>query len=205
MSDHANGLRDDISYMRNLAAQGRRGPLLGGVFLAAAGLIYGAAAFTDWGIETGRLPSFRASAGIVWMGASLLFAVAWVVLFLRLRGRSAAAPGAAQFTFGAAWAGSGLGIVVVLISTLILNARFHNPALLNLNALTAFAFYGAAWSVSGALARQRWMFAIAAAAFAIVLLLAFVSGTPAELLVFGAGLLITLFLPGVKLMFAAPR
>ena len=56
MSDQANGLREDVAFLRSMAEQGRRGPLLGGIFLAAAGLIYGAASFMDWGIETGHLP-----------------------------------------------------------------------------------------------------------------------------------------------------
>ena len=39
MSDHTDGLKDDIVFMRGLAEQGRRGPVLGGIFLVAAGLI----------------------------------------------------------------------------------------------------------------------------------------------------------------------
>jgi hypothetical protein len=202
MSDQSTELKDQISYIRGLAEQGRRGPVLGGAFLAAAGLIYGAASFVQWGIQTGRLPPF-ASIGDLWIAASLLFAAIWTVLFLRLRRGANVAAGAAQFAFGMVWAGSGLGIIVMLIATLILNARLHDPMLLNLNALTAFAFYGAAWSVSAVLARRHWMFAVSAAAFAITLLLALVSGTPAEMAVFGAGLLVTLFAPGVKLMFAS--
>ena len=34
-------VRDDISYMRQLAEKGSRGSIIGGTFLGAAGLIFG--------------------------------------------------------------------------------------------------------------------------------------------------------------------
>jgi hypothetical protein len=205
MSDQSQGLREDVAFMRSMAEQGRRGPFLGGIFLAAAGLIYGAASFLHWGIQTGHLPFAPGSTGNVWIGASLLFAVVWVVLFTQLRRGGQAAPGAAQFAFAAVWIGAGIGIVVMVAAVNLASAQLHDPALLNINAFTTFAFYGAAWSVCGALARQRWMYLIAAAAFVLVPALAFVSGTASELLVLGSGLLVTLFAPGVKLMLQAPR
>src|SRR6266851_4853118 len=67
MSDHADSLRNDISFMRNMAEQGRHGPILGGAFLAAAGLTYGAAAVLQWLVEKGTvaLPIPQ-----IWIGAS---------------------------------------------------------------------------------------------------------------------------------------
>jgi hypothetical protein len=205
MSDQANGLREDVAFMRSMAEQGRRGPLLGGIFLAAAGLIYGTASFLHWGIQTGRLPFAPASTDNIWIGASLLFAVVWVVLFTQLRRGGPTVVGAAQFAFGAAWIGSGIGILVMLAAVGIASARLHDPSLMNINAFTTFAFYGAAWSVCGALARQRWMYLIAAAAFVLAPALALVSGTANELLVLGAGLLATLFAPGIRLMLQTRR
>jgi len=199
MSDQTNGLREDISFIRSMAEQGRRGPLLGGVFLAAAGLIYGGAAFLHWGVETGRI-AVGLPYSDIWIGASVLFALVWVVLFLRLRRQPHAAVGASQFAFGSAWAASGVGIMVMIGAVAIAADRLNVPQMLELNALVAFAFYGVAWSVSAALARQRWMFAVGLAAFAITLLLAFMLHSSGELLVFGAGLLLTLFVPGIKLM-----
>jgi hypothetical protein len=200
MSDQANGLRDDISYLRNMAEQGRRGPLLGGIFLAAAGLIYGAAAFVHWAVETGRI---NLPYGNIWIGATVLFVLVWVVLFLRMWRSPQVAVGASQFTFGTAWAGSGAGIIVTLIAVAIASAQLHDPRIMNVNALVAFAFYGTAWCVTGALSHQRWMFAVAVLSFAVTLVLAFALNTPNELPVMGVGLLLTLFVPGMKLTLAA--
>ena len=45
----------------------------------------------------------------IWTGATILFALIWVLLFFRLRGSGAPAAGLAQFGFGMAWSGCGIG------------------------------------------------------------------------------------------------
>ena len=202
MSDHADSLRDDISYMRNMAEQGRRGPLLGGIFLAAAGLVYGGAAIAQWLVETGSL---HIPVPQIWTGATILFALIWCLLFFRLRGSGAPAAGLAQFGFGMAWSGCGIGIMVMLAALAIAGSRLHQPQLMQANAFVAFAFYGTAWFVSGALSRQVWMFVVALAAFATTLLLAALIGTPMEILALAAGLVLTLAVPGIVLTSRAGR
>jgi hypothetical protein len=187
-----------------MAEQGRRGPLLGGAFLAGAGLTYGAAAALHWLVQTGAV-SAPISIPQIWIGASVLFVLVWLVLFFRLRGSGAQAPGAAQFAFGMAWSGCGLGILVMLGALAIAGRRMNVPQLMEANAFVAFAFYGTAWFVSAALARQTWMFAVALAAFAIALLLAALVGTATQLLAFAAGLVLTLAVPGFVLTSRAGR
>jgi hypothetical protein len=204
MSDQAQDIREDISFMRSLAEEGRRGPILGGAFLAAAGLIYGAAAFVQWAVETSRLGLSGVSISQIWIGASIVFALVWFALFFRLR-QGGQRPGANQYAFGMAWAGCGAGIVVLIAAIAITAARLHQPEIQTANGLVAFAFYGTAWMVSGAMARQKWMFLAAAAAFAMTLLVALLSNTTAQLLVFGAGLMLSLTLPGLQLMRQAAR
>jgi hypothetical protein len=204
MSDHADSLRSDISYMRNMAEQGRRGPLLGGSFLAGAGLIYGAAGVLQWLEETGTT-ALHIPIPQIWTGATILFALIWVLLFFRLRGSGAPAAGLAQFGFGMAWSGCGIGIMVMLGAVAIAAGKLHLPQLMETNAFIAFAFYGTAWFVSGALSRQVWMFVVALAAFATTLLLAALIGTPMEVLALSAGLLLTLAVPGIVLTSRAGR
>jgi hypothetical protein len=204
MSDHADSLRDDISYMRSMAEQGRRGPLLGGAFLAAAGLIYGGGAALQWLVQT-RSVSLAISIPLIWIGASVLFTLIWFVLFFRLRGSGVQAPGTTQYAFGMVWSGCGLGIITMLGALAIASGRMNAPQLMEANAFVAFAFYGTAWFVSGVLARQAWMFAVALAAFATTLVLAMLIGTPAQLLAFAAGLVLTLSVPGFVLASRAGR
>jgi len=104
-----------------------------------------------------------------------------------------------------AWSGCGIGIMVMLGAVAIAAGRMHLPQLMETNAFVAFAFYGTAWFVSGALSRQVWMFAVALAAFATTLLLAALIGTPMEVLALSAGLLLTLAVPGIVLTSRAGR
>lgn len=205
MTGQPDAIRDDISYIRNLAEQGRRGPILGGAFLAGAGVIYGLACPVQWAMQSGILPApTPTSIAELWGGASVIWAIVWFILFQRLRNSGTAAPGASQIIFGSAWAACGLGIVVMLIAITILSARLGDLELMNVNPLVAFAFYGAAWFVSGALSRQRWMFLVSLAAFALTLALAAIPGAN-MLLVMGAGLFATLVLPGLHLMRGVSR
>jgi hypothetical protein len=197
-------LHSDISYMRNLAEDGRRGPILGGAFLAAAGLVFGGAAFVQWAMEAGYLRPFPV--GDIWIGAGMLFAAVWLALFLRLRGGGEGVrPGANQYAFGMAWSGAGAGIVVLILAIAIESTRMNAAVMEAANGLVAFAFYGTAWLVSGALARQRWMFVAAAAAFGFTLLLAWLANTPAQVLALGIALILTLTLPGLQLVRQASR
>jgi hypothetical protein len=205
MSDQSTtDLHSDISYMRNLAEEGRRGPILGGNALAAAGIVFGGAAIVQWAMEVGYLRSIPISD--IWIAASVLYAIVWIVMFRRVRNMGQIAKhGVSQFAFGMAWSGAGVGILV-LISAIAIEASRTNAAVLEAaNGLVAFAFYGTAWLVSGALARQRWMFVAAAAAFAFTLLLAFLANTPAQVLALGIALILTLTLPGLQLVRQASR
>lgn len=197
-------LHTDISYMRDLAEQGRRGPIFGGIFLAAAGLVFGGGAFVQWAMEVRYLPPIPISD--IWIAASAVFAVFWVAMFLRLRRSGGGArPGANQYAFGMAWSGAGLGIVVLIAAIAIESARLNAAIMEAANGLVAFAFYGTAWMVTGALSRQRWMFFAAAAAFAFTLLLSWLANTPAQVLALGFALIVTLTLPGLQLVRQASR
>ena len=41
MSDQLQNIRDDLAFMRSLAEEGRRAPLIGGSIMAVAGAAFG--------------------------------------------------------------------------------------------------------------------------------------------------------------------
>ena len=43
-----NAIRDDIAFMRALAEQGQRGPLIGGAIMLAGGGLFGTASLIIW-------------------------------------------------------------------------------------------------------------------------------------------------------------
>jgi hypothetical protein len=201
-------IHEDITFMRTMAEQGRRGPIIGGAFLAAAGLVFGSTAFVQWGWQTGALPQGGLTIFDLWAGADIGFTLIWVVLLLRLRAHfkqgESGAPGAAQKVFGSVWGGCGLGVCVLIGAIANMSWHLHDSTLMRIAPLAAFAFYGSAWFVVGMLARKRWMFMASSASFILTLVMPMVSDA-ATLPVLGAGLLVTLLLPGIGLMREAAR
>ncbi len=198
-------IKDDISYMRQLAEKGSKGTIVGGTFLAAAGLIYGTACFAQWAILAGRLPIAPSQSGHLWLGASVLFAVLWLVLFARILRRKVSGSGASNFAFGMAWTGCAIGIFVTVGAIAIVADVTHVPAVQNMYAPATMAFYGSAWFVAGAMGRRPWMYLASIIAFASTLATAAMTGDQRQLLVWGAALLLSLAVPGLMLMFEKPR
>ena len=199
MSDQTN-IHEDISYLRNLAESGRNGPVLGGVFLVAAGLVFGLASVISWAVREGLLPIKGWVELYLWLGASAVFAVFWVAAFLRLVRHKQAAATATNSAFGTIWGACGIGVMVVFATTLIIADRLHAPIVLNGYLPVIFSFYGSAWFASAALARRRWMFVAAAGSFAFSFLVALLAENHMQGLAMGMGLILLLSLPGLKLM-----
>ena len=196
-------VRDDISYMRQLAEKGSRGSIIGGTFLGAAGLIFGVVCFVQWGILAGWVPIPVEESGHLWLGASVFFAVLWLVLFARtFRAKSASArSSASNLAFGMAWVGCAMGIFVTIATIAIIADVSHNPGVQNMYAPATMAFYGSAWFIAGALAHRPWMFAASFIAFVSTLATAALTGDQKQLLVWGTALLLSLAVPGFKMMF----
>jgi hypothetical protein len=198
-----NTVQSDITYMRQLAESGRKGPIIGGTFLAAAGLVYGGMCFLQWFISTGQLPIPVAWSGTLWTGASVFFAILWLGLFLRMRRTAAKYTGASNNIFGLTWTGCALGIFTTIFSIAIVADISGHPEIQNLYAPATMAFYGVAWFIAGALGHRRWMYVASAASFASTLGVAALTGDLRQLLAFGTALLLTLSVPGFKLMIDA--
>jgi hypothetical protein len=200
VTPETNALKDDITYMRQLAEQGRNGPILGGTFLVAAGLVFGATCFAHWGAITGRLPIPPSQWATLWWGAAALFVAIWFALFYRLRSRPGCKASASNAIFGAAWTGCGIGIMVTTTSLAIAAKVINFPQLLELNPPVVFAFYGAAWFVSALTARRAWMLIVALAAFIVAPVMAMLTANPLQLPAMGAALILTLAVPGFWMM-----
>jgi hypothetical protein len=192
-------LRNEITALRKLAESGRTGPVLGGFFLAAAGLVFGLSCFVSWAGHAGLFPFGGWSELYLWLGAFTAFAAVWLVIAIRLRAQPKATT-AATAVFGTIWAASGAGIMVVFVSTFIVAYTVHSLVVLNTYIPAIFAFYGTAWLASGALARCRWMYGVGGLSFVFAVILAFLAGTLLQIGVMGIALLLLLTVPGVKLV-----
>lgn len=194
---NSDTLHDDISYLRKLAESGRSGPILGGIFLAAAGVIFGAASVLDFAAMRGMFPVRGTE---LWLGASAAFALIWLALFFRMRfSNTKAAPSQTNAIFGAIWLACAPGVLVAFGTTVLIAHQSNNLAILSAYVPVIYAFYGTAWFASAALARRSWMFLASVGSFAFAFVIALFSNSDYESLVMGGGLLLLLTLPGLKL------
>jgi hypothetical protein len=194
-------LREDISFLRQLAESGRKGPILGGIFLAAAGLVFGIACVVSWLGYQDILPIHGWGQFSIWAAAFVVFWIVWLVLFRRMRAANVAmGSGNASATFGVIWGVSGIGVMVAFLTVEVVTWRLNAPVVQAGFVPTVFAFYGAAWMANGAIAKRGWMLVAGAGSFVFAFAIAFLSDTPLQVLVMGAGLLLLLALPGLKLV-----
>ncbi len=195
-----NSIQDDISYMRRLAETGRRGPILGGAFLAAAGVVFGITCIIDWCARSGLLPIGGWGLHYLWLGAFALFAVVWVVLFLRLRSGPGKSASTSNTAFSASWSAIAIGVFVALAAVEIVANVLKAPIILNAFVPMIFVFYGIAWFSSALTAKQPWMYWPAAGSFLLCLVMAALAQNPLQTAVMGLGLILLLTLPGLKMM-----
>jgi hypothetical protein len=195
-------IREDISFMRNLAEKGRRGPILGGTFLFAAGVVFGGTCFVQWAVWDGLIGLTFTGPHVLylWLGASAAFAVIWFALFFRLKSRTGAKQSASNAVFGIAWSACAIGVLTAFAAIWIIAAAVGSNIVLNGYVPMIFSFYGVAWFTSAALANRRWMYAAATGSFAFCLIMAALADRPVQLLVMGLALLLLLSLPGLQLM-----
>lgn len=201
--DQIKSLREDITYMKALADEGSRGPLLGGAILVAAGLIFGGASIVEWALQTGLLNLPEVGHLYLWGGTGILFTLSLIVLIQRQKGR----PGnmsPANRAFANAWMGVGLAIFAlsVSISLLIYKSGSEIPALVFPSLI--FALYGSGWAVSAAMSGQKWLWWPAIGGWLAAPVVAWFTNTPALWLIYAAGIFLLALVPGLVLMRQEP-
>lgn len=201
--DQIQSLRDDITYMKALADEGSRGPLLGGSILVAAGLIFGSASVVEWAMAAGILNLPEIGHLYLWGATAVLFAIALVVLIRRQKGR----PGnlsPANRAFANAWMGVGLAIFAMSVSISVLGYQAGSDLPFTVFPSLIFALYGAGWAVSAAMSGQKWLWWPAIGGWFAAPVLAWFVGDPVQWLVYAAGLVLLALVPGAVLMRQEP-
>ena len=201
--DQMQSVRDDIAYMRALAQEGRKTPLLGGSILIAAGLIFGGASVFQYGLQTGALALDPTASLVVWAVAFVAFFVALTALNMKIARKPGAFSPINKAT-GAAWMGVGLAIFVLSISIAIVASKVQSeiPALLFPSLI--FALYGSGWAVSATMSDKKWLWGLAIGAWIGAPLIALLTGTPEQYLAYAAGLLLLTVVPGVIMVRESP-
>jgi len=193
-------LKEDISYVRRLAEQGRSGPILGGTFFVAAGIVFGVTCFVDWAARLGLLPISGWGFLTLWLGAFAVFGVVWCVLFFRQRRFPGKATSAANAAFGVVWSALAVAVFVALAAIEIVAEVIKTPIVLNAYVPMIFVLYGVAWFTCAAIARRPWMYWAAAGSFAFSLIMAALAENKLQVAVMGLALLLLFTLPGLRMV-----
>jgi hypothetical protein len=205
MSENTDTLKDDIAFMRALAQEGRRAPLLGGACLLAAGLLFSAATLVSWGMTAGLiiLPSFWYLG--VWVVATIAFYC--VLAALLVSWRRAAKPGATSAgnrAFRGAWSAGGWAMTAIAIGSSLVSWRLHTWLVFAAFPSIILSVYGAAWMMSAMVSDRWWVRWVAAGCFIAAIGLPLAPSVQAEYLAFAAALLLLMAAPGAALMRAEP-
>lgn len=194
-------LKDDIAYMRGLAEQGRKGPVLGASILFSCGLIYSVAAICSWLIHSGGLPINVPLWGVEWAIAGAVQIVAVIVMSKRLRDQPRPGNPSSRL-FGIVWSSMGIAMFAFAIALGFLHWRFHQPMVWMAMPAIVMALYGAGWSMNANIVGRPWMHGVALVSYLAAALTAFMIDLPNSLglLVYAGVIFLIICVPGLILM-----
>jgi hypothetical protein len=199
-------LSDDLAYIRSVAEAGRNAPLLGGRFLAWWGGLLGPAYLIHYGLASGRLPLGDMAYFYMWGG---FMVVGLGGYFLLMRKVSPETPGQASVgaqVEGSVWKIAGFALSAYFL-TLFLKAFTGGNAIAGFEHSLSLVFsaYAIALFTSGAVVGNQVLKTAGYGALVMIALAAWFSGTAEIWAVAALGVFLTVFLPGVVLMFREPR
>lgn len=202
--EQMQNVKDDIAFMRALAAEGQRTPMLGGAIMAAAGLIFAVASLLFWAMITGllNLPRDWGSFGI-WMGALALFLITLTLINRRIGGKPGASSPTNKAT-GAAWSGVGFAIFAMGVSYATAGWRLQSEDVMVTFPSVIFALYGAGWAVASAMTGKKWLWWVALGSWVMAPVLGWLAGQPEQYLAYAAALIVLMSAPGFVLMRQEP-
>ena len=201
MTDDLHALRDDLAFLKSVAADEGRLPWIAGANFLAAGLIYGVPLVAVWAQLRGLI-----DAPGPWTGQIALWSTALFVplsILIALKGPKPTAGGAVGRSLVAAWSGVGLTTIVMVLVIFIAGDRLHVKLMWQVWTSICFALWGAAWWVVAILRPRRGWMLVALGSLATALVNSVLINTPDELLGCALGILVWLGGPGLMIMLSA--
>jgi hypothetical protein len=200
VTNNADSLKEDISFLRSLAEAGRRGPLVGAAWLVAAGAVFGTAPLVNW-VFMVRGNATESVTSAIYGSATILFVAVGIAITIVFRDRIVAAADIANRTFAIAWQAAGYGSFIVSICAGILGWRAHSSIALWMTWAGSLCLYGGAWLVCWRITLRRWMFWAAVASYLVAVGSVLLPVGPYLLLVFSASIVSLALVPGLYLLF----
>lgn len=203
MTQDMQTVRDDLAFIKALAQEGRRAPLLSGRSLIAAGLIYGVVSLAAWAMAVGMLqlsPPWRW--GVWVLGTVIFYPFIWISKRAACSRPGASAVG--NVAVGAAWRGLGYAILAMAVATSLAAWREHSAMVWDTFPCAVLVFYGAGWMVAAAMSQLTWVRWVAAGCLICAIAVGVLADNAASCLVFAAGCFMLVALPGWLLLRQEP-
>lgn len=202
--DKLQSVRDDLAFMRALASEGQKTPLLGGAVLFGAGIIYGLASLAHWAAIKRYIDFGPWTLAIVWFGAMAAFVVLLVTVLRRIE-RKPGARSPSNRAAGAGWMGVGIAIFAMAMSYVAAAWKLRTDTVLMTFPSLIFALYGAGWAVAAEMTGKRWLWFVAIGSWVMAPLLGLMAGEANQFLAYAAALFLLMALPGFVILRAEPK
>jgi hypothetical protein len=204
MTHDVQAIRDDLAFMRALAQEGRRAPLLIGHNMLVGGILYGTLCLFVWSMATGLIAAPFWMEGAVWFVATPPY---MAYSYMRRTQWRCSRPGATAITnraVHAAWRGIGYAMLSLMAAFAIGAYQMKTAAAFGLFPSVVMAFYGLGWLVASAMSETKWLRAVSVVSFIAAVVIALAADSKAEYLVMAAALYLLMALPGWLLTRAEP-
>lgn len=205
MAHDVHAIREDLAFMRALAQEGRRAPLLIGQNLLVGGIVYALTSVFAWAVATRAL-----NLPLWWQGVIYLIVTPIYVAYTRLFRRACAAsgrPGATAITnraVSAAWRGVGFALVALMFAAYVIAYETRSSLVFVIFPSIVMAIYGAAWTVAAVMSGMGWLKWTAAGCFVAAAAFGLTANSVDLYLMFAASMLLLAALPGWVLMRGEP-
>lgn len=197
-------LASDLSYVRALAEEGRKAPLIGGSILVFFGVLLAIAYSAQWALLAEAFGHANPLwYPVVWIG----FGVAASIGAPLLRGRVKNLPGAesaANRVDRVVWQGVGAGIMAVVVGAIGHSVASHDYTAPNVIMAFGFGVYGIALRSTAIFSESGWLRPFALFAFVWSAILWFFVDQPWAYLLAAAGCVVVLIIPGAVMMRRQP-
>lgn len=196
----SNALKSDIDYLKSLALDGGRAPVMNGGALFWAGICFSAAAVVHYlimqGVVTIPNPWFIT---LNWGVAAAIYAVLCIASIVASKRRYGVG-NAMNRAIGAVWSGVGFAIFALFVTlTAAAIGMKAMEQMLPLISPAIVILYGVGWWVVSVLSGRKWMAAVGLLSFASAPFLAFVGGQPIQMLGYAITLTLIATIPGLVL------